>query len=135
MAFVEGFRQIYGAVQKVINDGDVKSKALDEARSLASSSVSQVLRSAGGESLPRLEGVEFGNEDERDEFLLVLEFLQQSNVKFGVPVLGFEAQHPELVVDRQGLAQRLGLDADDERPLLVQIVDMHMKSSSKKKRK
>ena len=57
------------------------------------------------------------------------------NIKFGVPVMGFESQHPEITVDRDELAERLGLDASSDKPLLVLLVESHMIWASKKRRK
>lgn len=134
MAFAEGFRQIYGAVQKVINENGVKMNALDTARHLASDTVTKALH-FDGTGIARFDGIIFQNEDERDEFLLILDFIQQNNIKFGVPVLGFESQHPELAVDRTELAARLGLNAGDDKPLLVQMVESQMRWVARKKKR
>lgn len=134
MAFAEGFRQIYGAVQKVINDNGIKCGTLDEARHLATDTVTKALH-FDGSGIARFNGTVFQNEDERDEFLLILDFIQQSNIKFGVPVLGFESQHPDLTVNRPELAARLGLNADDNKPLLVQIVESQMRWVARRKKR
>ena len=134
MAFAEGFRQIYGAVQKVIQDNGVKCNALDEARHLASDTVTKALH-FDGTGIARFNGIVFQNEDERDEFLIIMDFLQQTNIKFGVPVLGFESQHPGLSVNREELAARLGLSAEDSKPLLVQMVESQMRWVARKKKR
>lgn len=134
MAFAQGFRQIYGAVQKVIADNNVKMSTLEQARHLASDTVTKALHTDGS-GIARINGISFLSEDERDEFLLVLDFIQTSNIKFGVPVFGFESQHPELTLDREDLASRLGLDASDAKPLLVQMVEAQMKWAARRRRK
>jgi hypothetical protein len=75
----------------------------------------------------RFPGIDLAQDQAVDQLLLVREFLESSGCLIGSEVLSYESQRPELTVDRDALAQSLGLDAKDPRPLLEQMLISHKK--------
>ncbi|OHS97360.1 hypothetical protein TRFO_36459 [Tritrichomonas foetus] len=125
MSFAKEFQQIFAAVKEIIDTKHVKDQVIDEARKMAADTVSKVLEHSD-EPFPDFPRVDFISSEDRDEFLLVLEFLQSSGNIFGAPILTYESQHPEVKLDRADLARRLGLNEKNPEPLLIQIVRSHM---------
>jgi hypothetical protein len=68
-------------------------------------------------------GIDISDELERDQLLLVLDYLQWVDERFLPRVLRCESQHPTLSMDRDELARKFGLRAYDRTPLLAQLVD------------
>ena len=66
--------------------------------------------------------------DEKDEFLLVLDYLESIGLKFTPTVLKYESQNPDVNTNREELCQRLNLRSYDRTPLLVQLIDERLKA-------
>ena len=125
MSFEGQFQQIFKEVNVVIDTNHIKEQVIQEARDKATEAITAIKQK---KTLPRnleVPKINLKTEDDRDELLLVLEFLESSGYIFGAPILSYESQHPDLVVDRYDLATRLGLNPDDPSPLLVQMVRSH----------
>ena len=71
-------------------------------------------------SIPDYKGINIRG-DSKDEYLMVLEFLESLGLKFSPSVLKYESQHPEIFVDRKELAEKYRLKSHDRTPLLVQL--------------
>lgn len=122
MSFEEQFQQIFKEVNDVIDTKHIKEQVIQEARDKATEAICALKQK---KTIPRsleVPKINLKTEDDRDELLLVLEFLESSGYVFGPPILSYESQHPDLIVDRFDLANRLGLNPNDPTPLLVQMV-------------
>ena len=124
MSFAKEFQQIFATVKEIIDTKHVKDQVLDDARKFAVDTVTKVLEHSD-EPFPDFARIDLVTDDDRDEFLLVLDFLQCTNNVFGVPVLSFESQHPDVKCDRAQLAAKLGLSANSPEPLLFQMMRSH----------
>jgi hypothetical protein len=79
---------------------------------------------AKGPAVP-FPGIDVTKEEDLYQLLLVREFFESCGSLFGSEILSYESQHPNLVVDREALSRKFGLDPKDRRPLLEQIVASH----------
>jgi hypothetical protein len=75
------------------------------------------------EEPPSFDGINLEDPGDMDEFLLVLDYLEWLGLKFTPQVLKFESQHPETVIDRRQLCERLSLRSYNRAPLLVQMIE------------
>lgn len=126
MSFEQQFQQIFKEVKNVIDTNHIKEQVIQEARDKATEAITALKQT---KTLPKkleVPRINIKTEDERDELLLVLEFLESSGYIFGAPILSYESQNPDIIVDRIDLANRLGLDPNDPSPLLVQMVRPHL---------
>jgi len=62
-----------------------------------------------------------------DEYYFVLDYMETCGMKFSSTVLKHESQNPNADFNRKSLADKYGLQCDDERPLYVQLVERRMK--------
>lgn len=76
-------------------------------------------------------GIKFENEiKDQDEYIIVHDFFKSSHLDFPQQVLIFESQHPGFKYNRRSVCERLGLDPNNEEPMLVQIIKMRQKYQS-----
>ena len=122
MSFVEQFQQIFKEVQNVIDTKQIKEQVIQEARDMATNAIINLKQSKSQNKSLEVPKINIKTEEDRDELLLVLEFLESSGYIFGNPILSYESQNPDIIVDRIDLANRLGLDPNDPDPLLIQMV-------------
>ena len=70
--------------------------------------------------------------EEKEEYLLVLDFLESIGLKFAPAVLRYESQHPEIESERREIANRLDLNARSKDPLLVQLFQERLNEIKRK---
>ena len=126
MSFVEQFQQIFREVQNVIDTKQIKEQVIQEAREMATKAIISLKQTKSLSKNLEVPKINAREEDERDELLLILEFFESSGYIFGVPILSYESQNPDLIVDRIDLANRLGLDHNNPEPLLIQMIRTHL---------
>ncbi|KAK8885377.1 hypothetical protein M9Y10_040825 [Tritrichomonas musculus] len=129
MSFIEQFQQIFREVQNVIDTKQIKEQVIKEARDRATDAIISLKQTKTLSKNLEVHKINANSEDERDELLLILEFFESSGYIFGVPILSYESQNPDLIVDRIDLANRLGLDPNDPQPLLIQMIKPILKET------
>lgn len=131
---ISNFQQIFQTLQKYVDQNKLKSLALKEATELAQDAIKNSLCDEENpfEQFPSIK-LDPNDEDSLDEYFLILDFLEIGGFKIGSPIFKFESQNPNITYNRDDLAKRLGLDPDDPRPLLIQIIESHMNWLESKK--
>jgi hypothetical protein len=132
MDFLNSFIQTTQAdvveeVQRLVEEKGIKDKVLQEAQALAHRQAMHIMNPTQCEEPESYKGIELNDED-RDEFLLVLEYLESIGLKFTPTVLRFESQNPQVLTDRENLCKRLNLRSYDRTPLLVQLIEERLNS-------
>ena len=126
-------KEILGDISKLIDEEKLKKKVLEEAKKAANQTAAQVL----GQNIsptPEIPKIDIEG-DERDEYLLILEYLQSLGLNITPTVLRFESQHPEINVDRKKLAEQFDLPTYDKTPLLVQLIEQRLRLIEQKNKK
>jgi hypothetical protein len=113
------------AVAKRIEKNQLKQRVAQEAQEYAERHAARTLNP--NESPERFPHIELQSDD-RDEFLLVLEYFEAIGLKFTPSVLRYESQNPGAPTDREGLCKKYNLRADIDTPLLVQLVQQRLDS-------
>ena len=109
-------------VKNLVDEDELKQAVLDEAERNVPKIAGKEIhddQSAVSE-IDDYSGIILGA-DEKEEYLLVLDFLESIGLKFAPAVLRYESQHPEIEPSRRELADRLDLNARSKEPLLVQL--------------
>lgn len=114
-------------VQRLVEEKKIKEKVLQEAQALAQKQAMHIMNPEQYEEPETFEGVNLDGED-RDEFLLVLDYLESIGLKFTPTVLKYESQNPTIATEREELCKRLNLRAYDKTPLLVQLIEERLNS-------
>jgi len=105
---------------------------LKEAQAIAQQTANHIL-DPKADPPQQYKGISVGasqEDPERQEYLLVLEYLESVGFKFAPSVLRYESQHPDIMSNRAELAKSLGLRSYDRTPLLVQLIEERLKSHS-----
>jgi hypothetical protein len=110
-------------IQTLLEETGIKQQVLDEARRFALEEAMHILNPGQGPEPKVFPGISFDNADDRDQFLLILDYLESVGLKFAPQILKFESRNPQIAVDREDLCRRLKLRAYDQTPLLVQLVE------------
>ena len=120
-------------VKNLIDEDELKQAVLDEAERNVPKIAGKELRDDGSavSEMEDYSGIILGP-DEREEYLLVLDFLESLGLKFAPAVLRYESQHPEIESNRRELADRLDLNAKSKDPLLVQLFQERLDEIKKK---
>lgn len=131
MSFVNDFiqatqREVVEDVQRIVEERGIKEKVLAEAQEIAQLTANHLL-DPQQEPPQEYKGIDI-NDENLNEYLLVLDYLETIGFKFAPSVLRYESQHPDKCVDRQELAQLLALRSYDKTPLLVQLIEERLKS-------
>jgi hypothetical protein len=113
-------------VQRLIEEKKIKDQVLKEAHDYAQRHVQHLLDPDAPEPDP-FPGID-PTGDDRDEFLLVLDWFESIGLRFTPNVLRYESQNPDVTVARKALAQQYKLDPNSETPLLVQLVEERLKA-------
>lgn len=132
MSFMNDFIQatqkdVVEEVQKLVEEKGIKEKVLQEAQQIAQKTANHLLDSSAP-APETYQGIDISKEEDLDEYLLVLEYLESIGFKFAPSVLRYESQHPEQMVNRRQLSERLGLRSYDRTPLLVQLIEERLNS-------
>jgi len=106
-------------IQALVDEDELKESVLSEVEAQAMHRASKEVESSIA-SIQEYRGVSLSG-DSRDEYMMVLEFLETLGLKYSPAVLKYESQHPEVSIDRKQMAQRYRLKAHDRTPLLVQL--------------
>ena len=110
-------------VQELVEKKGIKEKVLQEAQQLAQKQAVRLMNpNAESEDLVPFEGLDLKGDD-RDEFLLVLDYLESIGLKFTPTVLRYESQNPTIATEREALCKKLNLRPYDKTPLLVQLIE------------
>jgi hypothetical protein len=109
-------------VQRLVEENGIKEQVLREAQTLAQQHAMYLMNPQQFQEPPAFPGIPLDNES-RDEFLLVLDYLESIGLKFTPNVLRYESQHPDIATERDGLCRRLNLRSYDRTPLLVQLIE------------
>ena len=120
--------EILNEIQKIVEEKGIKEKILEEAQSLAQQEAMHIIDPKNPES-PTFEGINLSSE-ERDEFLLVLDYLESIGLRFTPTVLKYESQNPNVQIDREALCKQHNLRFYDKTPLLVQLIEEKLNSFS-----
>ncbi|EAY15159.1 hypothetical protein TVAG_392760 [Trichomonas vaginalis G3] len=108
-------------VKNLIDEDELKQAVLDEVERNAPKVAGKELHdNASVSEMEDYSGIIL-TEEEKEEYLLVLEFLDSIGLKYAPAVLRYESQHPEIEANRKELADRLDLNARSQDPLLVQL--------------
>ena len=110
-------------VKNLIDEDELKQAVLDEAERNVPKIAGKEMRDDAASAVSEIEdysGIILGPE-EKEEYLLVLDFLESLGLKFAPAVLRYESQHPEIEPNRRELADRLDLNGKSKDPLLVQL--------------
>jgi hypothetical protein len=113
--------EIPQSVAKLIEEKRLKQQVEREARDYAAR------RPNPNEAPDKFPSVELQSDD-KDEFLLVLEYFEAIGLKFTPNVLRYESQNPGVRTEREALCKKYNLRADDNTPLLVQLVQQRLHS-------
>lgn len=107
-------------LEGLVYDKELRKLVLREAKETA---VKQAAHSLDNSipPLPEIPGI-LADSDERDEYLLILDYLESLGLKLTPTVLRYESQHPEVRLDRKMLAKQFELRHYDKTPLLVQLI-------------
>jgi hypothetical protein len=132
MDFLNSFIQTTQAdvveeVQRLVEEKGIKERVLQEAQALAQKQAMHIMNPTQCEEPASFTGIELNDED-RDEFLLVLEYLESIGLKFTPTVLRYESQNAQILTDRENLCRRLNLRSYDRTPLLVQLIEERLNS-------
>lgn len=114
-------------VQELVERRGIKEKVLQEAQALAQKQAMHIMNPDDHDAPETFEGVNLDGED-KDEFLLVLDYLESIGLKFTPTVLKYESQNPTVETQREELCKRLNLRAYDKTPLLVQLIEERLNS-------
>jgi len=119
-------------VSLVIDEKELQQKVLNEAKKAATTAAARVLGQNPNSSfdIPEIDV----DCDERDEYLLILEYLMSTGLKYTPAVLRFESQHPDVTFDRAELAKEHNLPTYDQSPLLVQLIEQRLRNIEQTKR-
>lgn len=120
-------KDVVEEVQKLVEEKGIKEKVLQEAQQIAQKTANHLLDN-NAPPPETYQGIDISNEDDLDEYLLVLEYLESIGFKFAPSVLRYESQHPEQMVNRKALCTKLGLRSYDRTPLLVQLIEERLNS-------
>ena len=96
---------------------EIKQKALDYAQHLVRNMLDETYP-----PLRKFPSIDLNDEDSMNEFILVIDFLKQSNFTIPIQVLEFESQNPGFKFDRKEIANKLGLNSIDPTPLIMQMI-------------
>ena len=126
-SFIESTQKdVVEEVQQLVQEKGIKQQVLKEAQELAQQQAMHLMNPSSPEP-PSYPGIQLEG-DEKDEFLLVLDYLESIGLKFTPTVLKYESQNPDVNTDREELCQRLNLRSYDRTPLLVQLIDERLKA-------
>lgn len=109
-------------LENLIENTGLREKVANEAENLAQRSVN-VLIDPECDDITDYKGINIEDDILKDEYLLVLEYLQSVGLKFTPQAARFESQNPDLGFDRVELANKYGLRSYDRTPLLVQMIE------------
>ena len=111
-SFIESTQKdVVEEVQQLVAEKGIKEQVLKEAQELAQQQAMHLMNPSSPEP-PSYPGIQLEG-DEKDEFLLVLDYLESIGLKFTPTVLKYE---------------RLNLRSYDRTPLLVQLIDERLKA-------
>lgn len=130
MSFVNEFiqstqQEVVKEVTELVEAKGIKEKVLKEAQAIAQQTANHIL-DPKAEAPQQYKGITVGSspeDPERQEYLLVLDYLESVGFKFAPSVLRYESQHPDIMSNRAELAKNLGLRSYDRTPLLVQLIE------------
>ena len=123
-------KEVIAEVQKLVEEKGIKEKVMKEAQQLAQKQAIHLM-DPSSEEAPVFKGINLEEEDP-DEYFLVLEYLESIGLKFTPTVLKYESQNPDVECNRAKLASKLKLRNYDRTPLLVQIIEERLKSLENK---
>lgn len=131
MSFFDDFlisinKEIIEKVEKLIEEKGIREKVAENAEKAAIETANRLL----DPSLPQdvmFKGIN-AETDELDEYLLVLDYMESTGLKFASQTARFESQHPEITLDRVKLAEKYGLRSYDKTPLLIQLIEERLKT-------
>jgi hypothetical protein len=112
-------------VAALIKKKKLKQQVAQEAQDYAQRHSARTLKP--NETPDKFPSVELQSDD-RDEFLLVLEYFEAIGLKFTPNVMRYESQNPGVPTEREALCKKYNLRADDDTPLLVQLVQQRLDS-------
>lgn len=118
--------EVVEEVQRLVDEKGIKAKILEEAQQLATQQANHIINPKSPEP-PKFEGLNLDDEN-MDEFCLVLDYLESIGLKFTPTVLKYESQNLQINSNRQELCERLKLRGYDRTPLLVQLIEERLKS-------
>lgn len=108
-------------VKALIDEDELKQAVLDEVeRNAPKVAGKEIHDNASVSEIEDYSGIIL-TEEEKEEYLLVLEFLESIGLKYAPAVLRYESQHPEIEASRRELASKFDLNAKSKDPLLVQL--------------
>lgn len=126
-SFIESTQKdVVEEVQQLVTEKGIKQQVLKEAQDLAQQQAMHLMNPNSPEP-KKYPGIQLEG-DEKDEFLLVLDYLESIGLKFTPTVLKYESQNPDVNTNREELCQRLNLRSYDRTPLLVQLIDERLKA-------
>ena len=114
-------------VQELVEKKGIKEKVLQEAQALAQRQAMHIMNPDQYDEPEPYAGLDLTGDD-RDEFLLVLDYLESIGLKFTPTVLRYESQNPTIATEREELCKRLNLRSYDRTPLLVQLIEERLNS-------
>jgi hypothetical protein len=112
-------------VHKQINEKKIKDQVLKEVHSHAQHHTQGLVDSSAREPDP-FPSVDLTGDD-KDELMLVLDWLESIGLKIAPTVLRYESQNSEVTVDRKALSEQYHLNAESPTALLVQLVEERLK--------
>jgi hypothetical protein len=115
--------EVTAEVQRLVEEKGIKKAILDEAQRYAQAQARYLMNPGQMPEPPSFPGIDLSDENERIEFLLVLDYFESLGLKFTPNILRFESQNPKVPTNREELCRKLHLRAYDRTPLLVQLIE------------
>jgi hypothetical protein len=115
--------EVTAEVQRLVEEKGIKKAILDEAQRFAQAQALHIMNPDQNPEPQSFPGIDLSDENEQDEFLLVLDYLESLGLKFSPTILKYESQNPKIVTNREELCRKLHLRSYDRTPLLVQLIE------------
>jgi hypothetical protein len=115
--------EVTAEVQRLVEEKGIKKTILDEANRFAQAMAMHILNPGQAPEPQDFPGIDLSDESERDQFLLILDYLESLGLKFTPSILKYESQNANLVLNRDDLCRKLHLRSYDHTPLLVQLIE------------